>query len=156
VKKLLIIAHCPSPNTQRLADALQEGALDPDIDEVEVTLSSPFECETETVLECDALILFTTENFGYMSGALKDFFERVYYPCLEQERRNEAKPFALVVRAGLDGTGTDIAVHKITSGLKWREIHETLVCKGDFQDGFLEQCRTLGLTVAAGLDNQIF
>lgn len=152
LKKLLIVAHTPSPNTSELAAALLNGARDDAVDSVSSSLKSPFDCDVEDVLQSDAIILFTTENFGYMSGALKDFFERIYYPCLDQPERNEAKPFALVIRAGLDGTGTDIAVHKITTGLKWREIQAVTLCKGDYHASFVDQCRELGLTVAASLD----
>ena len=152
IKQLLIVAHTPSPNTELLAQAILAGTRDIAIERVESQLKSPFDCTAEDVLNSDALVLFTTENFGYMSGALKDFFERVYYPCLNQPARSEAKPFALVIRAGLDGTGTDISVHKITTGLKWREIQAVTLCKGDHQDEFVEQCRELGLTVAASLD----
>jgi len=156
MKKLLIIAHTPSVNTRTLAAALLEGSHHPDIQGVESELVSPFDCDAERVLNSDAILLFTTENFGYMSGALKDFFERIYYPCLDDPVRNEGKPFALVIRAGLDGTGTDIAVHKITSGLQWREVQTTLCCKGDYQTDFIEQCHELGATLAAGLENAIF
>lgn len=155
-RKLLIVAHTPSANTKELAAAIVAGAVHSDIEQVATTLVSPFDCDANMVLESDGIILFTTENFGYMSGALKDFFERIYYPCLDQPDKNDATPFALVIRAGLDGTGTHIAVHKITAGLKWREVHETLVCKGDYIQGFVSQCENLGLTIAAGLDNDIF
>ncbi|MEM7361123.1 MAG: NAD(P)H-dependent oxidoreductase [Pseudomonadota bacterium] len=155
-KSLLIVAHTPSENTRELVAALAEGARDEAIENVTTKVASPFDCDAEDVLSSDALILFTTENFGYMSGALKDFFERAYYPCLDDETRNEGKPYALVIRAGLDGTGTDIAVHKIITGLKWREVQEVTLCKGEYKQDFIEQCRELGLTVAAGLDNDIF
>lgn len=155
-RKLLIVAHTPSPNTVTLARSLLDGAEDPNIERVDVRLASPFDCTHEDVLDSDAVILFTTENFGYMSGALKDFFERIYYPCLEQEKSNAAKPYALVIRAGLDGTGTHIAVHKITSGLKWREIQPTTLCKGEYNPIFEQQCRELGMTVAASLDNDLY
>lgn len=156
MKKLLIIAHTPSENTRELANALLNGANNDEITGVETKLRSPFDCDADLVLKQDAIILFTTENFGYMSGALKDFFERIYYPCLEQTKNNEGKPFALVIRAGLDGTGTDIAVHKITNGLKWREVQNTLLCKGDYTPEFAQQCNELGMLIAAGLDNSIF
>lgn len=155
-KKLLIIAHAPSPNTKKLAEAIKAGAEHSDIENVSVELRSPFDCNAENLLNSDGIIIFTTENFGYMSGALKDMFERVYYPCLEQPDKNEAKPYSLVIRAGLDGTGTDISVHKIISGLKWREAQETLICKGDFQELFIKQCSELSHGFAAGLDNDIF
>jgi len=154
-KSLLIVAHMPSENTRALGQALLTGAQDPAIESVVSSLRSPFDCEAAEVLASDALILFTTENFGYMSGALKDFFERIYYPCLDAKERNEAKPFSVVIRAGLDGTGTDIAIHKITKGLKWREVQNTLLCKGEFQPEFITQCHELGLTVAASLDNNL-
>ena len=83
-KRLLIVAHAPSPNTRRLLDAVVRGAGDPDIENVEVTSLSPFDATPDDVLAAQAIILGTTENLGYMSGALKDFFDRIYYPCLEQ------------------------------------------------------------------------
>ena len=154
-KKLLIVAHCPSNNTQAMGNALLKGAQHNDITNTLTRLKSPFDCNAEDVLNSDAIILFTTENFGYMSGALKDFFDRLYYPCLADSNRNDAKPFALIVKAGLDGTGTNLAVHKIINGLKWREVHDTVICKGDFSHQFLEQCENLSLTVAAQLDNNL-
>ena len=154
-KSLLIIAHTPSPNTIKMAEAILTGANDNAINNVTVKLTSPFDCDSEAVLQSDALILFTPENFGYMSGALKDFFERVYYPCLSDSKRNDAKPFALLIKAGLDGTGTDISVGKITAGLKWRQVQPTIICKGDFEPGFVEQCREIGLTIAASLEAEI-
>jgi multimeric flavodoxin WrbA len=72
-KSLLIIAHTPSPNTIEMAEAIVSGASERAVDNVSVKLMSPFDCDCEAVLQSDALILFTTENFGYMSGALKDF-----------------------------------------------------------------------------------
>jgi multimeric flavodoxin WrbA len=155
-RKLLIIAHAPSPNTQLMTQAILAGAQNENIANVEARLVSPFQCHSQDVLSSDALILYTTENFGYMSGALKDFFERIYYPCLEQEKRNEAKPYALVIRAGLDGTGTDVAVHKIISGLKWREVQSTTLCKGEYDPIFAARCNELGMTIAASLDNNLY
>ena len=154
-KHLLIIAHCPSPNTQAMADAILQGAQSIEAHGLECTLKSPFACDADDVLNADALILFTTENFGYMSGALKDFFERVYYPCLDKPKRNDAKPYSLVIKAGLDGTGTNIAVHKITKGLNWKEVSQTLLCKGAFKQEFIQQCHELGQTIAASLDADI-
>ena len=120
-----------------------------------VELLSPFDCDAKRVLRADALILLTTENFGYMSGALKDFFERVYYPCLNDEKRNQAKPYALIIKAGLDGTGTDVSVHKIINGLRWREASPVLLCKGPFKQEFVDQCYELGQTMLAKLEADI-
>jgi len=154
-KKLLIIAHRPSVNTEAMAMAILDGAEDVNISNVSAQLRSPFTCVAEDILASDALILFTTENFGYMSGALKDFFERIYYPCLDDEKRNNAKPYSLVIRAGLDGTGTKNAVANITKGLTWKEVQPLTLCHGEYSAEFIEQCRTLGQTMAMSLDTGI-
>ncbi|WP_375192031.1 flavodoxin family protein [Marinobacter sp.] len=148
-KKLLVVAHAPSPNTLKLRQAVVDGARHEDIENVEVRVLSPLEAGPEDVMACDAIILGTTENLGYMSGALKDFFDRSYYPCLE---KTEALPFACYIRAGHDGTGTRRAIESITTGLRWKRIQEPLICRGDYRDEFEEQCRELGLYVAASLD----
>ena len=123
-KTLLIVSHAPSPNTRRLLDAVVAGAGHEDIEDVRVAALSPFDTGPEEVMSADALILGTTENLGYMSGALKDFFDRIYYPCLEE---TQALPYALYVRAGKDGTGTCRAVESIATGLRWRAVQEPLV-----------------------------
>ena len=148
-KHLLIVAHNPSPNTQNLVDATLRGANHEDIDNVEVKHIPPLQATADDVLWADAIILGTTENFGYMSGALKDFFDRIYYPCLE---KTEAMPFALYIRAGLDGTGTRIAVGKITSGLCWKAVQEPIILHGDYKPGFEGQCEELGMLMAASLE----
>ena len=148
-KKLLVVAHAPSPNTLKLRQAVVDGARHEDIENVEVRVLAPLEAGPEDVMACDAIILGTTENLGYMSGALKDFFDRSYYPCLE---KTEALPFACYIRAGHDGTGTRRAIESITTGLRWKRIQEPLICRGDYRDEFEEQCRELGLYVAASLD----
>jgi multimeric flavodoxin WrbA len=152
-KHLLVIAHAPSPNTRRLLDAVIAGARHPDIENVRVSHKPPLEAGPDDVLGADALILGTTENLGYMSGALKDFFDRSYYPCLEL---TEAKPYALYVRAGHDGTGTRRAVEAIATGLRWRAVQEPLICKGGFSEAFIDQCEELGTYLAAGLDAGLF
>lgn len=148
-KKLLIVAHAPSPNTQRLRDAVVEGARHPDIENVEVRVLAPLEAGPDDVLWCDAIVLGTTENLGYMSGALKDFFDRSYYPCLE---KTQGLPFTFYIRAGHDGTGTHRAIDSIITGLRWRQVQEPLLCRGDFQESFVKQCRDLGMAMSASLD----
>ncbi len=149
MKRLLIVAHAPSPNTLRLRESVEKGARNPDIEAVEVVVKAPLEAGPEDVLACDAIILGTTENLGYMSGALKDFFDRSYYPCLD---RTQGLPFTFYIRAGHDGTGTRRAIDSITTGLRWKLIQEPLLCRGDYQPEFADQCEELGLFVAASLD----
>ena len=152
-RRLLIVAHAPSPNTGRLLEAVIAGARTEAGQTVDVVAQSPFETEPEHVLAAQAIILGTTENLGYMSGALKDFFDRCYYPCLE---KSQGMPYALYVRAGHDGTGTRRGVETIVTGLRWRAVQEPLIMRGDWQEGFADQCRDLGAAMAAGLDAGIF
>jgi multimeric flavodoxin WrbA len=149
MKHLLLVAHIPSTNTKAMRDAVAAGAAGPEITEVELRSLTPFEAGPEDVKWADALILGTTENLGYMSGALKDFFDRIYYPCLEE---TQGKPYALYIRAGHDGTGTRRGIETIVTGLRWRAIQLPLMCRGDYQPAFLDQCRELGLVVAASLE----
>jgi multimeric flavodoxin WrbA len=148
-KTLLVIAHAPSPNTHRLLEAVLRGARHPDIESVSVRQLPPLQAGPEDVLASDALILGTPENLGYMSGALKDFFDRIYYSCLEH---TQGRPYALYVRAGHDGTGTRRAVETITTGLRWRPVREPLILRGEFQEDFLGPCEELGTWMAAALD----
>ena len=92
-KHLLIVAHAPSSNARELTDAVLRGASHPDIEGVEVRAKNPFETVSEDVIWANGVILGTTENFGYMSGALKDFFDRVYYSCLG---KTEGLPYGLL------------------------------------------------------------
>lgn len=150
---LLVVAHTPSPNTQALAEAVIRGARHSDIDNVSVRLTAPLETGPNDVLAADGIILGTPENLGYMSGALKDFFDRIYYPCLE---KTQGLPFATFIRAGRDGTGTRRAIDSITTGLRWKAVCEPLICLGKYKPAFEDQCEELGLTLAAGLDAGVF
>ncbi|MFI0474559.1 flavodoxin family protein [Halomonas sp. HMF6819] len=148
-KRLLIIAHAPSYNTRRLRDAVIEGASDEAVEGIEVRALAPLDVTPDEIIAADAVIIGTTENLGYMAGLTKDVFDRCYYPCLE---RTEGLAFAFYVRAGLDGTGTRRAIEAITTGLRWRLVQAPLICQGDFDEAFIDQCRELGLSMAASLE----
>ncbi len=148
MKRLLIVAHTPSPNTQRLAAAIERGAHHPDIDNVEVKRMAPLQAGPDDIRACDAIILFTTENLGYMSGAMKDFFDRSYYPVLEEK---QGLPCAIVIRAGHDGTGTRRALESILTGLHWKMAQEPLTLRGEWKEEFVTQAEEIGMYVAAGL-----
>src|ERR1700758_717073 len=151
MKRLLIVAHAPSENTRALRDAVERGARSET--GIDVHLLPPLQAGPEDVLAAQAVILGTPENLGYMSGALKDFFDRIYYPCLE---RTQGLPYALYVRAGQDGTGTRRAIESIATGLRWRAVQAPLLCRGAFQDSFVPKCEELGALMAAGLEAGVF
>jgi hypothetical protein len=152
-KRLLIVAHVPSPNTIALRDAVVRGASSPDVSGIEIVAKTPFEAGVEDVLAADGIILGTTENLGYMSGALKDFFDRTYYGVIEQK---QGLALGVYIRAGLDGTGTRRAIESITGGLRWKLVQAPLVLKGEWDESFVEQVEELGLAMAAGLEAGVF
>ena len=152
-KQLLIIAHGPSDNTATLARAAFNAANDFESDDLNVRLLSPFDVQTEDVETANGIIIGTTENIGYMAGATKDMFDRCYNDWLDY---SDAKPVAIYIRAGLDGTATKRALTSICGGLKWRLVAEPLILHGDWNNGFCEQVGDLCLGVAAGLDAGIF
>ena len=133
--------------------AVVAGASSTEISGIEVRLTRPLETSPEDVLDTDAILLGTTENFGYMSGAMKDFFDRIYYPCLE---KTESLPYAMFIRAGNDGLGARSSIERIVKGLAWKQVQEPLICCGAWQASFLDQCEELGMTLAAGLEIGIF
>ena len=150
---LLIVSNCPSPNTRLLQQAVVRGASREEFPNVEAQAKEPLQCSPEDVLRCHGIIIGTTENFGYMSGQIKDFFERIYYPCLE---KTQALPYGLFVKGGLDGQGGKTSTERIITGLRWKAIGEAVVMRGDFRDEFAEQCEELGMRMAAGLDAGVF
>ncbi|NKB37542.1 MAG: flavodoxin family protein [Gammaproteobacteria bacterium] len=153
MRNLLIVSHSPSVNAQALTDAVSRGASHTDIDNVDLRVLPPLQAREEDVYWADCIILGTTENFGYMSGAMKDFFDRVYYPCLE---KTQGLSYALFIKAGLDGEGAKTSMERIITGLKWKAVQAPLICQGEFKEDFLTQCEELGMTVAAALESGIF
>lgn len=151
--QLLIVAHVPSQNTRALRDAVLRGARNPEISGVQARALTPFEAGPDDVLVADAIVLGTTENLGYMSGALKDFFDRTYYAVLDDK---QGLPYALYIRAGHDGTGTQRGVDTIVTGLRWKAAQPPLICRGDYAPEFATQCEELGLAMAAGLEAGVF
>ena len=151
-KTLLIVAHVPSVNTQRLAQLAQQAITPELIDNVSVVLKTPLATTVDDVLQADAIIIGTTENFGYMAGLTKDFFERIFYPVLDLK---QGLPVACYIRAGLDGTGSKRAVESIVTGLRWRWIQPPLVLKGEWSSAFDEQVAELTMAVCAGLSLNI-
>jgi multimeric flavodoxin WrbA len=148
IKRLLIVAHAPSANTMRLRDAVIEGARAAS-ESLDIRLLRPFDAGPEDVIGAGAILIGTTENLGFMAGAVKDFFDRIYYPCLE---RTQGLAYGLYIRAGHDGTGTRRGIEAIVTGLRWRAAQEPLTLRGAWREDFIEPCRELGAAMAAALE----
>ncbi len=154
IKTLLIIAHAPSINTQALADnvyqhAVEQGRCADGGIQFQIIQQSPQATTAENVLNADAVILGTTENLGYMAGLTKDFFDRCYYDLLDQK---QGMPYAVYIRAGHDGTGTERALTTINNGLRWQMIQPALILRGEWCDEFLEQVAELAITMVVGME----
>jgi multimeric flavodoxin WrbA len=145
---LLIVHHTPSPATAELFDAVVRGATDPEITGVEVVRRAALAATASDVLAADGLLLGTPANIGYMSGALKHFFDTVYYPVLDD---TSGRPYGLYVHGNLGTEGAVRAVESIAGGLGWRRVAEPVVVLGGPDKAALERCWELGATVAATL-----
>ena len=150
-KHLLIIYHSQSGNTGQMAKAVNRGSQGEET--VETRLLRAFDAGLDDLRWADGLLFGTPENFGSMSGALKDFFDRTYYPA-EPYQLN--LPYALFISAGNDGSGAVRDIDRIAKGYPLRKISEPLIANGDINQQHLEQCEEFGLAMAAGLSIGIF
>ena len=151
MKHLLIVYHSGSGKTGQMAQAVHRGA-DREAD-VETRLQHAFDSGLDDLLWADGLIFGTPENFGYMSGALKDFFDRTFYPA---EPLQLNLPYCLFVGAGNDGSGAVREVERIALGYPLRKVAEPVVAVGDLQEHHLQACEALGEAMAAGLALGVF
>ena len=151
MKKLLIVYHTQGVRTTELAEAALAGART--IEETETTLKRAFDTSADDLLAADAILFGTPENFGYMSGALKDLFDRTFYPC---ENKVDGKPYAVFVCAGNDGTGAVFNIDRICSGLKLKKVCEPVIARKVNTPALVEQARELGATLAAGIALGVF
>ena len=146
--RLLVVHHTPSPALQEMFEAAVSGARTDEIDDVEVIIRPALTAAAVDVLDADGYLLGTPANIGYMSGALKHFFDGIYYPCLEATK---GRPYALYVHGNSDTTGAVRAVESITTGLSWRPARPPLSVIGPPSAADLEGCWELGAVMAAGL-----
>jgi hypothetical protein len=148
VPRLLIVHHTPSPSLHSLFEAVVSGARDPSIEGVDVVARPALGATPIDVLEADGYVLGTPANLGYMSGALKHFFDVVYYPCLEATQR---RPYGVYVHGNDDTDGALNAITRIVTGLRWRRVAEPLCVAGAPERADLDAAWELGATLAAGL-----
>lgn len=128
--------------------AAVEGATHPSIEGVEVVRRPALSATASDVLEADAYLLGTPANLGYISGALKHFFDQVYYPCIDA---TAGRPYGVYLHGNDDTTGAQRAVEAITTGLGWKRAQQPVVVIGEPGQVALDACRELGAALAAGL-----
>ena len=150
---LLVVSHSRSGSTGRLRDAFLAGAETGGGDEVEIRSLSCFDAGPDDVLWADALALGTPANFGYMSGALKDFLERIYHACLGQ---TAGRPYVVFVKGDTDADGAVTSVSRIVAGLQWKAVLPPFAVVGPIEGHHLSEVEELGATLAAGLAAGIF
>ncbi len=136
-----------------MAEAVLRGASSEELDDVESRMLRAARAGPDDLLWADALILGTPENFGYMSGAMKDFLDRTYYPC---EGKVESLPYAIFISAGNDGSGALSSLQRIARGYPLRAVQEPIIARGDVSDADLAACEELGMAMAAGLEMAVF
>jgi multimeric flavodoxin WrbA len=149
---LLIYGGHPGGRTEQLVEAVRTG-IDTSGEAIELRCLSALSADTSDLLWAQGLLIGTPEHFGYMSGAVKDFMDRTFYPA---ENQVDGLPYGVFISAGNDGTGAAAAIARIAIGYKWREIAPPLIVKGEVTAAARQQCIELGQTMAAGLALGIF
>ncbi len=149
--RILIVYHSQTGNTEKMARAVEEGARS--AEKAEVTLRKAADATIEDLLQADGLAVGTPENFGYMSGMIKDFFDRTYVAALDRVFR---KPYVVFISAGNDGTGALNAIERIALGYKFKKVYEPVISRGPVKEEILERCRELGATLAGGCQIGIY
>ncbi len=150
-KHLLVLYHSQSGRTARLAQAVVEGACRED--GIAVTARRALEAGAAEWLAADAVVFGSPENFGSLSGGMKDYFDRSYYAVLD---RCAGMPYAQFISAGNDGSGAVRQMDRILTGCAMKKVAEPLVVRGEPDTAALQACRELGQAVAAGLVLGIF
>ncbi len=153
VPHLLVVFHSRTGSTQALCDRAVAAATAAAGAEVSIRVLDAFSAGPDDVLWANGVLLVTPANFGYMSGALKDFFERVYHPCLE---RTAGLAYGLLVKGDTDVGGALSSVERITTGLRWRRVLPPVTVVGATAPGDVERAEELGATLAAGMAAGIF
>lgn len=151
-KKIIFISHSPSKNTKTLSDIVFNTVNSNDL-KINIEIFSPLEISSESIKKSDGVIIGTTENFGYMAGATKDFFDRCYNELLDN---TQGLPVFYYIRAGLDGEGTVRAIDKILLGLKWRQVLKPIVLKGNWNNNFKDKIAEASLNFAIGIQEGIY
>jgi multimeric flavodoxin WrbA len=148
VPLLLVVHHTPSPGMQELLEAALAGAHADGIEGVEVRSRAALTASPVDVLEADGFVLGTPANIGYLSGAMKHFFDGIYYPTLTEK---PGAPYGLYVHGNHGTDGAVRAAESITKALGWERAHEPVVVMGPPAKKDTEAVWELAATVAASL-----
>jgi len=152
VKHVLVVYSSQTGRTERMMRAACDG-LRASGEAIELRVLPALEAGIDDLLWADGLLIATPENFGYMSGAVKDFLDRTYYPA---QGKVDSLPYAVLVAAGNDGTGAVRAIERIAIGYKWKAMFAPVIMRPDVEDMALDRCRELGQTMAIGLSAGMF
>lgn len=162
-KTLLIVYHSLTGGTRQMAEAARAGAVAEA--GCAVRLLHAAQAGPHDVLAADGYVFATPENLAAMSGQLKDFFDRSYYPVLDQVN---GRPYASLVCAGSDGSNAARQIARIATGWRLKPVAEPLIVCTHAQtpeailapkqigNEDLERCRALGEALAAGLVLGVF
>jgi multimeric flavodoxin WrbA len=149
--KILIVYHSQTGNTEKMAHAVADGAHC--VEGVDVVMKKAGDATLEDLLTADGLAVGTPENFGYMSGMVKDFFDRTYNAAQDKVFR---KPFVVFISAGNDGTGALRAIERIALGYKFKTVYQPVIAQGSITEEIINQCHELGATIAGGCQMGIY
>ncbi|MCC8988860.1 MAG: NAD(P)H-dependent oxidoreductase [Candidatus Contendobacter sp.] len=150
-RHLLIVYHTQTGHTRRMARAVLRGSRR--VVEVETRLKMALRAGLDDLLWADGLLLGTPENFGYMSGALKNFLDRTYYPAQGQI---SGLPYAVFISAGNDGTGALTSIERIARGYPLKPVADPIIARGELTAEVLQRCEELGEMMASGVAWGIF
>jgi multimeric flavodoxin WrbA len=153
MKIILIVYHSQSGHTEQMAQAVARGAGE--IEGVDVVLKKASDAAEEDLITCDGLVIGSPEYFGYMSGVMKDLFDRTY-DRLRGHKRIFRKPYAVFISAGNDGQGALNSIEKIALGYQFKKVQPAIISKGPLTDAVLDRCAELGRTLAAGCEAGIY
>ncbi|HYU83880.1 MAG TPA: flavodoxin family protein [Kribbellaceae bacterium] len=156
---LLVVHHSPTRSLRALTDAVVAGAHDPELAGVDVVVRPALEATADDVLAADGYVLGTSANFGYMSGALKHFFDSTFLAvggaldetggAAESAGATKGRPYGLYVHGRYDLTGAIRSVMSITGALGWKQSYDVLEVLGPVEDEHLSGAYELGATIAA-------
>lgn len=163
MKTLLIVYHSMTGGTEQMAQAVAQGARDEA--SVQTRILRALEAGPGDVLAADGYVFATPENLAAMSGLMKDFFDRCYYPVLD---RISGRPYAALVCAGSDGLNALRQIERIAKGWRLNPVAPPLIVCTHAQTPEdiqrrkhltapdLEQCRDVGAALATGLALGVF